>query len=173
MKFGIVIFPSIEVQERANALRKRYDSHYNLIPPHITIKEAFELDSPDKAIAHLESVTKIIPPFNLKLNKIKSFYPISPVLYCGVEDDPIIYHLHEKINSGVLYHETKHKFTPHLTIAQDLPDQEIHDIYSRLKLKDFNMTFPVEQIHLCYQTETGSWEVYQSFPLRGDRNDTT
>ena len=42
MYFGIATFPEKEVQDIANSYRKRYDPHYSLIPPHITLKEKFE-----------------------------------------------------------------------------------------------------------------------------------
>ncbi|EPR29472.1 2'-5' RNA ligase [Geobacillus sp. WSUCF1] len=44
MKYGIVIFPPKRIQDFANSYRKRYDSHYALIPPHITLKYPFEAD---------------------------------------------------------------------------------------------------------------------------------
>ena len=48
MKYGIVAFPSKKLQDLANAYRKRYDPHYALITPHMTIKDVFEAD--DKEI---------------------------------------------------------------------------------------------------------------------------
>ena len=47
MKFGIVAFPSKKIQDLANTYRKRYDSHYSKVTPHITLKEAFEVDDAD------------------------------------------------------------------------------------------------------------------------------
>ncbi len=38
MKYGIVAFPSKQLQDFANSYRKRYDSHYTKITPHITLK---------------------------------------------------------------------------------------------------------------------------------------
>lgn len=169
MKYGIAIFPSQEVQERANNLRKRYDSHYDLIPPHITIKETFELDDVDQAVKHVDEVTSKIPPFSLRINKVKTFLPTSPVIFFALEDNPLIYKLHEEINSGILFHEKKFKFIPHITVAQDLATQELHDIYNRLSLKEFDTSFTVESVYLLYQTENGSWTNYQTFHLRGQK----
>ena len=41
MKFGVVIFPSKKLQDLVNSYRKRYDPHYALISPHLTLN-AFE-----------------------------------------------------------------------------------------------------------------------------------
>ena len=42
MNYGIVAFPSKELQDFANAYRKRYDSHYAQLPPHITLRSTTE-----------------------------------------------------------------------------------------------------------------------------------
>lgn len=167
MKYGIAIFPTKEVLDRTNALRKRYDSHYTQIPPHVTLIEPFETDRLDKVVDHIEGVSQNIPPFNLKVSKIRSFLPTNPVIYFGFDENETIFKLNQALNTGVLEHEPTYKFIPHLTFAQDLPEQELHDIYGRLKLKDFDMSFPVDRIHLVYQIENGSWIVHQTFLLNG------
>lgn len=167
MKYGIVIFPSREVQDKVNNLRKRYDSHYTLIEPHITLKEAFETDTIEDSLEYIEEVTKNFPPFSLRINNIKTFHPITPVLYFSFEDSPAIYNLHKELNSGILFNEIKHKFTPHITFAQDLPPQEIHDIYGRLSLRGYDIEFNVDSIHLVQQDSNGVWHNYKTFLLRG------
>lgn len=167
MKYGIVIFPSREVQDKANSLRMRYDSHYSLIPPHITIKEAFTTDNIEAATKHIEEKLEQIAPFTLEICKIKSFHPISPVLYFAIEDNPVIYKLYNEINSGILQNDSRYTFTPHITIAQDIAPQEIHDIYSALSMKDYDLSFKVDRIHLLYQMENGAWTNYQTFLLKG------
>lgn len=44
MNYGIVLFPSKSFQDLANGYRRRYDSHYANIAPHITVKERFSLE---------------------------------------------------------------------------------------------------------------------------------
>ncbi len=169
MKYGIAIFPEKEVQDRVNSLRMRYDTHYSFIPPHVTIREPFEVEDVKTAVKHIEEITSKIPPFSLEVNKIKTFLPTSPVVYLSIEEseDSSIRQLHDQINSGPLYYEANYKFIPHITIAQDLPDQELYDIHARLKLKDFTMSFSVDRIHMLYQIENGTWTTYQTFVLKG------
>jgi len=169
MQYGIVIYPNKEVLDRTNSLRKRYDSHYSLIPPHVTLIEPFESENEEEVIRHLESVVKEIPPFHLSINKIKSFIPTTPVLYFAFEQNEMLHKLNQSLNTGILKHEPKYQYIPHLTFAQNLPDQELHDIYGRLHLKDFKMDFPVDRIHLCYQIENGSWVAHQTFLLQGQQ----
>lgn len=83
MKYGIAIFPSKEVQDEANALRKRYDPHYALVAPHITLKAGFEMDSTlrDKMIDELDEITKNVKPFKIEINKVSTFAPVTSTVY--------------------------------------------------------------------------------------------
>lgn len=61
MKVGVAIFPSKKLQDIANSYRKRYDSQYALIPPHITLKAAFQSDDQQLPII-AEELGKIAAP---------------------------------------------------------------------------------------------------------------
>jgi 2'-5' RNA ligase len=82
MKFGIVIFPSKSMQDKANSFRKRYDPHYALIPPHITLKSPFDAaEEKAREIAQeLDKVSDKIKPFTLKIGKVSSFTPVNNVI---------------------------------------------------------------------------------------------
>ncbi|WP_391556642.1 2'-5' RNA ligase family protein, partial [Staphylococcus hominis] len=55
MILGLALIPSKSFQEEVNAYRKRYDTHYAQIMPHITVKSQFEVNDAD-----LDSVKKEI-----------------------------------------------------------------------------------------------------------------
>lgn len=165
MKYGIAIFPQKHVQDLANSYRKRYDPHYALIPPHITLKEAFEMNDADleKVVDHLEKVAKESQPFQIHFHKVSHFHPANNVIYLAVNNHEPIRTLHEKINSGILHHHHRFPFTPHLTIGQKMPTDELHDVYGSLRMRTFDLRSEVDRFHLLYQLENGSWSVYQSF----------
>jgi len=169
MKYGIAIFPQKHVQDFANSYRKRYDPHYTLIPPHITLKEAFEMNESelDKAVDHLEKVAEESQPFEIRFHKVSHFHPTNNVIYLAVNNDEPLRTLHEKINSGILYHPHRYPFTPHLTIGQDMSTDELHDVYGSLRMCSLDLHTEVDRFHLLYQLENGSWSVYQSFLLKG------
>ena len=87
MKFGVVIFPSKKLQDVVNSYRKRYDPHYALIPPHLTLKSAFEATEEDaKQFAdQLRIIAGKKSPFSLKTTKISSFKPANNVIYFKVD----------------------------------------------------------------------------------------
>lgn len=168
MLFGIVAFPHKKVQDIANSYRKRYDSHYALVPPHITIKDKFTLeDSEIDQVAHkLEKIGNEIAPFHIQLHKVSHFYPVTPTIYLDIEDAQPLHLLYQKIHTVLPEPALPYEFTPHLTIGQKMQEQELHDVYGRLRMMNFNLTSKIDRFHLMYQLENNSWNVYQSFILR-------
>ena len=87
MKYGIVAFPSKELQDLANGYRKRYDPHYAHITPHMTIKGVF--DANDKEIEEvakeIKNVTDKHGPFELNVSKVSTFAPITNAIYFKAE----------------------------------------------------------------------------------------
>lgn len=168
MRLGVVIFPTKELQDVANSYRKRYDPNYKLISPHLTLKEAFtarESDLP-QIIAELEKVASSSESFTLHFHKVSHFHPTNNVIYFACKDEPKLQQLFDRVHAPtVLKHERQYAFVPHVTIGQQMPDDELHDIYGRLRMEQFDFTVNVTQFHLVHQLENGTWSVYQSFTL--------
>ncbi len=170
MIYGIAVFPPRDIQDFANSYRKRYDSHYSLIQPHLTVRDAEDWSDArlQESVALLDSAVRTIAPFEATLNRFSSFYPVNNVIYLALEDPEPFSDLHRRIAAGPLsVSEQQYSFTPHLTIGQDLSDDELHDVLSSLRKKPVNHTFKVDRIHLLYQTENRAWTVYQTFLLQG------
>jgi 2'-5' RNA ligase len=167
MKFGIVIFPSKALQDRANNLRKRYDPHYALIPPHITVKAAFEASEEEtkNIVKELRTIAFEVKPFKLKVGKVSSFSPVNNVLYFKVEKTPELEELNEKLHTGYFTQTREYAFVPHITIGQKMSDAEHADVLGRLKMIDFSYEQTVDRFHLLYQLDDGTWTVYETFHL--------
>lgn len=171
MKYGIVIFPAKKLQDTANSYRKRYDPHYSLIPPHLTVKEPFEADDDEiKQLAkELRNISKQVNPFSLEVYKVKSFNPTTNTIYFAVRPDEELLKLHEKAHSGIFKPEKEFAFVPHITIGQKLSDQEHSDVLGRMEMMNINYEETIDRFHMLYQLENGSWTVYETFHL-GDAN---
>jgi len=170
VNFGIVIFPPKDVQDAANSYRKRFDPHYSLIQPHLTIREAESWDPPTlaRAIERLNEVAAAQRPFEARLNRFSTFYPVSNVVYMALENPEPLERLHEAVCQGPLaVRERKYAFTPHLTVAQGVGNDEMHDIYASLRPKPLAFSFLVDRLHLLYQTDNGAWTAHQTFLLQG------
>lgn len=170
MKLGIVIFPTKEMQDVANSYRKRYDPKYKLISPHLTLKEAFTVDKAelDEIVNELERIAAESPPFSLHFGKVSHFHPTNNVIYFACDEEPLLNTLHDKLHVGPgLSHERKFAFVPHVTIGQEMSDDELHDIYGRLRMEQFSFDVSVKQFHLLHQLDNETWSIYQSFSLKG------
>lgn len=166
MKYGIAIFPSKKLQDVANSLRKRYDPHYALVPPHVTLKSAFELENDQlpTVIKQIDEIATEISPFPLNVYKVGSFHPINNVIYLKVRETEELMKLHDRLNE-VLKRKEPYSFVPHITIAQNLSDGEFSDVFGSLKMRQINHEETIDRFQLLYQLENETWSVYETFHL--------
>lgn len=170
MKYGIAVFPEKQVQDAADGWRARHDPNYCNIPAHMTIREAEEWSDGQlaTAIEQLDAAAALTAPFRISFNRVSSFYPVSNVLYLALEDPAPMIRLHENVCNGPLAIQARrYVYTPHVTLAQQLSDDELHDLYGNWRMSKIDLTTTIDRIHLLYQTEKGSWTAYQTFLLKG------
>lgn len=169
MKYGIVAFPSKKLQDLANTYRKRYDPHYALITPHMTLKDTFEAD--DKQIAEisqkLQHVASTFAPLDIHASRISSFYPTTNAIYFRIEPTEQLVSFQATVQQAVAIGDTKHVFVPHITIGQKLSDSEHDDLIGQLRMTGVDETDTIDRIHLLYQLEDGSWTTHETFKLSG------
>ncbi|MDT3993800.1 YjcG family protein [Mammaliicoccus fleurettii] len=167
MKLGIVLIPSKPFQEAVNAYRKRYDKHYALITPHITIKEKFEVDDNmlDEVKTKLEETAKEFEPVEIQVSKASSFAPTKNVIYFKVTKTDELVSLYSKFNNGDFYGESTHPFVPHFTIAQGLSSQEFEDIYGQVRMAGIDHSETIDTIKLMKQNEDETWSEAASYTL--------
>jgi 2'-5' RNA ligase len=171
MKYGVAIFPSKKLQDFANSYRKRYDPNYALIPPHITVKTGFEAseDEVKTIVQELRSIAKNAGPFSINVYKIGSFHPVNNVIYLKLKQNEDLQQLHEKLYANRLKTEREYAFVPHITIGQKLSDEEHYDVLESLKMMDIHFEETIDRFQLLYQLENGSWTVYETFLLEGEK----
>ncbi|MDQ1913052.1 2'-5' RNA ligase family protein [Paenibacillus sp. GD4] len=170
MLYGLAVFPSSEIQEFADRYRKRYDTHYSIIKPHLTLreKELISEEQLEKGISYLTEAARKLEPFILHFNRFSTFYPANNVIYMALADPEPMQKAYEVLCSGVLQEQAKpYAFTPHLTIAQELGDDELHDVLSSVRKQPVDFRCTVNHVVLLRQTENGIWQSVQEFPLGG------
>ncbi|PAV29343.1 hypothetical protein CIL05_12275 [Virgibacillus profundi] len=165
MKYGIAFFPSKAIQDEANSYRKRYDPHYALIPPHITLKESFEADDEtiDELVTELKHIANETEPFTINVNKVSTFAPVTNTIYLKVEPIQEIIDLYEKLHSGKFPDNREFSFVPHITVAQKLLEDEYSDVFGSMKMKNFQVEDKIDRFQLLYQLDNGAWTVFESF----------
>lgn len=166
MKLGIVIFPSKKLQDYANSYRKRYDPHYTLIPPHITLTDPFETSEKQatQIAKRLHLLAKKYEPIHLHAYKISSFQPVNNVIYIKIKNSPVLESLHQNLLE-LTNDEAEYAFVPHITVAQQLSNDEHSDVYGALRMSKVDHEEMIDRFHLLYQLENGSWTVYETVRL--------
>lgn len=167
MKYGIVIFPSKKLQDLANSYRKRYDPHYNLVPPHLTLAGPFEVTEKiaERIAGHLRKVAGKFSPFQINIPKFSAFKPVKNVICMKVEPTKEILGLRNEICSLIPRIKDDNSFIPHITIGQGLSDDEHSDIYGSLKMQTLNHQEEINCFHLLQEQEDEKWTVYETFQL--------
>ncbi|WP_102347289.1 2'-5' RNA ligase family protein [Bacillus sp. Marseille-P3661] len=171
MKYGIAIFPSKKLQDYANSYRKRYDPHYSLIPPHVTLVDSFEVadDETQTVTKKLDKIAEQILPFSLQVYKVKTFHPASNKIYLAIKKDEQLLKLYDTLNTELLNnYEKTDSFVPHITIGQKLSNQEHSDVVGQLNMMDINHTETIDRFHLLYQLDDHQWSSYETFHLGKD-----
>ncbi|MBP1969061.1 2'-5' RNA ligase [Virgibacillus natechei] len=165
MKYGIAIFPSKSVQDEANSYRMRYDPRYDLIPPHITLKQPFEADDStiDELVTELKQIANEFNPFMIHVNKVSTFAPVTNTIYLKVEPIQELIDLYDKMHQGKFPQNQEYSFVPHITIAQELPDDEYSDVFGSLKMRGTQYEDEIDRFQLLYQLDNGSWSVHETF----------
>ena len=169
MNYGIAVFPSVEIQEFANHYRRRYDPHFALIEPHLTVREKEEWNDQQvhTAIQELERAAEALEPLELQFNRFSTFYPVNNVIYMALADPAPLVRLHQKLCAGPLTEASKlYAYTPHLTIAQSMNDDELHDVLASLKNKPLSFQCTIDRIVLLKQEEDGRWSRHREFLLQ-------
>lgn len=170
MKYGIVAFPSKDVQDFANSYRMRYDSHYAQLPPHITLRAEVETDEAGlKLVADkLFTATQTAQAFSITIDKVSTFKPINNVVYLKVTADEALYDLNKALHTDDFGGPAEYQYVPHITLAQGITADELEDIYGQLRMTPIEFTETIDRVHLLYQLENGSWTVYETYRLQGN-----
>jgi 2'-5' RNA ligase len=169
LNYGIIAFPSKKLQDLANTYRKRYDPHFALIRPHITLKDAFEADSVqfEEVKQKLETIASRFAPLSIHASRVSSFYPITNAIYFRIQPTDQLAAIHAAIQDELNIGADKHVFVPHITIAQKMTDTEHDDIFDQLRMIGVDEEEKIEEIHLAQQNEDNTWSITQSYKLTG------
>ena len=169
MKLGIAAFPSKKFQDLVNSYRKRYDPHYSLIPPHLTLMASFdaEEDQIEKIVGRLRETAGKCTPFTLEVLKVSTFQPVNNVIYLKIDPNQALLSLHDEIIRS-LEGKEEYAYVPHITLAQDLSNDEHSDVYGQLSLLQLRHEETIDRFQLLYQLENGTWAVHDTFQLGGE-----
>ena len=132
-KLAVVYFLNQDIKQ-INRFRQKYDPQWEMIPLHITIVYPLSDISEEQLIVHMETLTKEMKPFPIRLHGLmKSFdHCLFLLIQEGKEE---IMKLRKQLYSGILqpYLKNDIPFTPHITIGYfgDEKDELKKELYEK------------------------------------------
>lgn len=169
MILGLALIPSKTFREKIDAYRKRYDVRYAQIPPHITVKDSFEVEEGDlgKVKEEIKERIKGIEPLHIHATKASNFAPVNNVIYFKVEKTPELETLDNRFNNGDFFGKPEHSFVPHFTIAQGLTSQEFEDIFGQVELAGIDYEETIDALTLMeFDTDADKWKEIETYSFK-------
>jgi len=87
-------------------------AHLSILPPRLL------QGSEEEALTTLERLCDGVAPFQVTLDGVDSFRPITPTVFLRVETAAPMHQLHDRLNTAALAANEQWSYTPHLTIVK-------------------------------------------------------
>src|SRR6266550_4565173 len=129
MPYALVHYPNIDTK-RINEFRRKYDPHFDLIEPHITLLFLLpESVGEASLVSHLENVLQHWHPFPIHLKGLQKAWDHWLLLILAEGNDSIT-RLHRELYSGILasYRRSDIEFVPHLGLGLFANEDAGYDI---------------------------------------------
>lgn len=134
-------------------------THVTLLPP--TLVDEAAMDDVDE---HLLKVALAHPRFVIQLRGTATFRPNSPVVFIALtEGISACELLSESIRTGPLERDLVFPYHPHVTVAQDVPDDALDQAFDTLA--GFQCRFDVETFAMYTHEDGSGWVPRREFPL--------
>ena len=171
-RLGIVLLVPPPVEHEVDGIRRglgdealaRIPAHITLVPP-VNVREE---DLPE-AFDLVHAAGRACGPLALRLGPVTSFAPVSPVAYLAVGGEPTdmarLVRLKDDLHAGPLDRPEDHSFVPHVTVANELPDDRLEAAVAALSDYTADVTF--ERVHVLAEQPGRIWIPVADAPLRG------
>ncbi|NHN56561.1 2'-5' RNA ligase family protein [Calidifontibacter sp. DB0510] len=136
------------------------------VPPHVTLLPPTEVAKIglEDFETHLREVAARHTAFRMTLRGTGSFRPISPVVFVAVaEGIGQCELLQAQVRSGPVDRALEFPYHPHVTIAQNVPEERLQAAFD--ELATFDASFEVDGFDLYHQHEDGVWQSVRRFTL--------
>lgn len=177
--YAVVLTLPPEIEKELDKLRDSYNKYVGYtIPPHITLKQPFKLKVDLSAVSEkLEAVANGAESFTLTPGGVEYFENSNNVAYVAIRSKKPVMDLHTAIFRSLRglvegeYTENEEynleKFTPHITIAEQIPDEVFHVIKNELADYRLDCNIKIDSFALFYQLGDNIWKPVTTFELFG------
>jgi 2'-5' RNA ligase len=136
------------------------------VPPHVTLLPPTLVRTERLAAAerHLAAAAVAGEPFDMHLSGTGTFRPVSDVVFVVVAAGIAqCEQLEVQVRSGPLARPIRFPYHPHVTVAHDVPAEQLDAAYRGLA--GFEARFPVDVFTMFVEGSDGVWLPRREFPL--------
>jgi hypothetical protein len=137
-------------------------AHVSVLPPRL-------IESEEAAETTIAATLADIPAFMLEMTEIEVFESTSVIYLSLDEGRNELKRLHDLLNAGPLRFDEPFQYSPHLTLAQGFPPQEIDTLagYARRCWAEYTgaRSYLLDQLIFVQNTARNSWVDLRRFTL--------
>lgn len=134
----------------------RLRSHVTILPPR-------PLSSPIATLTDdLRNRAPDFPSFEVTLGEVEIF-PVTNVIYISLDAGrKHIEQMHAALSRNLFFHKEPYPFHPHITLAQEIPEDSVADVYARAcqQWQDWKQqrSFAVDNVVFVRNVAMNGWE---------------
>ena len=120
LQYALVAYVKNSLGRFVEDLRRELHPELGHLPAHLTILPPRILAGPEAdALATIERLCGDVQPFEVGMDVVESFHPLTPTVYLRVDQAALRLHqLHERLNTAALDFYEQWPYMPHLTIVK-------------------------------------------------------
>jgi 2'-5' RNA ligase len=120
LQYGLVAYVKNELGRFVEELRRELHPELGHLPAHISILPPRLLAGPEpEALATLERLCGDVQPFEVGMDGVESFQPLTSTIFLRVDQSALRLHeLHARLNTAALDFYEEWPYMPHLTIVK-------------------------------------------------------
>lgn len=145
------------------------DARAETVPSHVTLVPPIEV-AKSRLIEFDESLSELastFPAFTMTLRGTGTFRPVSPVVFVGlVEGISVTEQLAKLIREVLELPAPRFDFHPHVTVAQELPDEALDRAFT--ELRDFEVSWTVDSFKLYFHHDSIGWTTANTYRFAND-----
>ena len=151
MVYAIVIYPDLQNDSKIREFRKKYDPHFQLINPHITVVFPFPDIEKEKIKSHISKIIKKHNGFSLRLKGLVKSFDNWLFLTMKEGNDKIV-KLHDQLYTGILKEHLREdiEFIPHVGLGLFETEEEYKKAENEAKNLNLDYKCKVKSIHLIH-----------------------
>jgi 2'-5' RNA ligase len=173
-RFAVVAYVNGPVAEFVQRLRRELHPELPHLATHVTVLPPRQLEgSETSALETLEGICRIIDPFEVLLEDVETFVPITPTVFIRVgQGASRLTQLHDRLNTKPLGTEEEWPYMPHLTIVKmgtEEQAQEAHKI-ARERWTHFkgSRNIEIKELTFVREDKQNDWIDLSGVPLGGN-----